>query len=122
MSVEQGLGTITLIAAADLSGKQYYGIKIDSAGKAALATEGSDAIGILQNDPASGGAACVAVRGISKVVGGASVARGLRFSFDSTGKAVSVGSGDDWSMGVILEALVSGKISTVLLNVSGPTV
>lgn len=121
MATENSLHCITLVAAADLSAKQYYGIKVDSNGKAALTGEGGAAIGILQNDPNSDQAATVAVAGISKVVGGGSVTKGDRFSFDSNGKAVAVGSGDDYSMGVALETIASGKISSVLIQPVGTT-
>jgi len=120
MSYEQELHRFTRPAAADLSTKQYYGVKIDSSGNIALAGEGDIAVGILQNAPAAAGrAANVAFGGVSKVVGGATVAAGARFSFNSSGVAVSVGSGDDQGMGIVLEDLASGKIGTVLIQPVG---
>lgn len=119
---EENQVTITRPAAADLSDKQYYGVKIDSSGNIALAGEGDIAVGILQNKPgAAGRAACVAVGGVSKVVGGATVAAGARFSFGSAGTGIAVGSGDDHAMGVVIEALSSGKIGTVLIQPVGTT-
>jgi hypothetical protein len=122
MGYENKLATLTRPAAADLSTKQYYGVKIDSSGKAALAGEGDIAIGILQNAPAAlGRAASIAYGGVSKVVGGATVAAGARFSFNSSGLAVGVGSGDDHAMGIVLEDLANGKIGTVLIQPVGTT-
>jgi hypothetical protein len=122
MGYEQKLSTFTRPASGDLSTKQYLGVKIDTSGNVAVAGEGDIAVGILQNAPAATGRACtVATGGVSKVVGGATVAAGARFSFDSTGKAVAVGSGDDHAMGVVLEDLASGKIGTVLIQPVGTT-
>ena len=62
---------ITLPAAADLSAKQFYFVKIDTSGQAALAaTTGEAVIGVLQNKPTQGQAAQVMVQGITKAVVG----------------------------------------------------
>jgi hypothetical protein len=121
MATEANLRTMTRVAASDLSAKQYYGVKIDSNGKIALAGEGDIAVGILQDKPEADAAGCVAIGGESKVVAGGSVTAGTRFTFDSTGKAVAVGSGDDHAMGIALETLASGKIGTVLIQPVGTT-
>jgi hypothetical protein len=42
---------ISLPAADDLSTKQYYAVKVDSSGNAAVAGAGQPAIGVLQNKP-----------------------------------------------------------------------
>ena len=64
MATQEVLTTITLIAAADLSAKQFFGVILDSAGKAALAGTAGQVIGILQNKPTSGQAAIVAISGV----------------------------------------------------------
>ena len=87
MSV-QGHGIdITLIAGADLSAKQFYAVKLDSNGAAVVAGDGEDAVGILQNKPASGQAATVRVVGISKFVAGGAISLPNRVASDANGKA-----------------------------------
>ena len=55
---------ITLPAAADLSTKQYYFVKVNTSGQAALCSGATDRpIGVLQNTPTSGQAAEVLVVG-----------------------------------------------------------
>lgn len=121
MATEAILRSISLPAAADLSSSQYLGIVVDSNGRAAVAAEGQAAIGILQDNPAAiDRAANVAVGGQSKVWCGGTIAKGARFCFNSAGKAVALGSGDDWSMGVMIEAGASGIIATCLIQQTGP--
>lgn len=80
-------------AAADLSDYQYYFVKGDSNGRAALITSTEDiVVGILDNDPAAvdRGARLVHA-GIAKVVTDGSsdtIARGDMLESDSSGKAV----------------------------------
>lgn len=123
MAYENGLLTTSVPASTDLSAKQYFGVKIDTNGQLALAGEGDAAVGVLQDKPAAQGrVGCIAIGGVSKVACGGTIAKGERFSFDSAGKAVSVGSGNDWSMGVMLEAGAAGIISTCIIQPTGPTV
>lgn len=77
-------------AAADLSTKQNYIVKLDSTGKAALADSGTAAIvGVLQNYPASGEQATYAFTGTAKVVAGGSITPGAWVTSDGNGKAVA---------------------------------
>lgn len=123
MAIEEALQTITREASGDLSTKQYYAVKIDSNAQIAVAGEGDKGIGILQDKPAAANrAGCVAIGGISKCVWGGSVTKGDRVVQNSTGKLVTVGSGDDWSLGVALSTGASDTIGTVLIQPTGPTV
>lgn len=77
-----------VVAGADLSAWQYKPVKFAStAGQVIKATATTDAIiGILQNDPASGEAADVAIAGVSKAITGTSVlAIGAAWTANSTG-------------------------------------
>lgn len=122
MAYEEALKCISVPAGADLSTKQYYGVKLESGGLA-VAGEGDAAIGILQDKPAAAGRpGAVGIEGVSKVACGGTIAKGARFSFDSSGLAVAVGSGNDWSMGVMMEAGAAGVISTCMIQPTGPTV
>ena len=65
----------TLTAAADLSGKQYYFVKLASESTVNVCSAVTDVpIGVLQNTPASGESAEVAIFGLSKVSADATLA------------------------------------------------
>src|SRR5574343_819102 len=94
MSFEHPDFRLSLVAAADLSAKQYYAVKIDSAGKVAVAGAGELAIGILQNKPAAGEAANVWTFGpVSKAFAGGTIAAGAAVAADSNGKLVTATAG-----------------------------
>jgi len=79
---------ITRPAASNLSTSQYCFVNLDSASRVALSSDGGDAIGILQNDPAAiDYEAEVCISGISKVKTGGSFSVGDELSSDSTGRA-----------------------------------
>jgi hypothetical protein len=128
MAFEEALTseTVSFPAGADLSGNQYYAVKLDTTAALArivLAGEGDKVIGILQDKPAAAGrAGCVAIGGKTKAVAGGSITAGDRVVQDSTGKLVTVGSGDDWSLGIALMTATSGTIFTMLIQPTGPTV
>lgn len=68
MATQEALVSVSRVAAADLSAKQYTFVKVDGDGKAAAASAaGEPVFGVLQNDPGTGEEATVAVGGISKV-------------------------------------------------------
>lgn len=93
MATQEGLVCITLVAGADLSAKQFYGVKVNSSGQAVLAALGEMCIGILQNKPASGEPATVAIAGKSKAIFGASTAIGLAVKTDANGKFIAASAG-----------------------------
>ena len=91
------LHTFTLKAGADLSGKQYIIGRISAAGEvnqASLATD-SDMVGVQQNKPdtATGAAVTVGDLGISWIIAGAAVTAGAVMTTDSSGRAITVASG-----------------------------
>ena len=85
-ATHQATQQISLVAAADLSAKQYYFADVDSNGKAALAGAGNDFIGVIGNKPTSGAAAEIIISGICPVVAGGTVAAGDAVKIDSDGK------------------------------------
>lgn len=128
--------TLSLTAAADLSAKQYFAVKVDSNGKAALAGAGEFTAGILQNKPASGQAADVAWGGISKAIAGGNITAGATVAADANGKlvdaaeAVTSVSGDAQNnvalvasnvIGIALAGASSGDVFAVLLTRTGAT-
>lgn len=108
----------TLVAAADLSTKQHFFVKVDSNGKVALAGANELAIGVLQNDPKTDEAATVRVHGITKVVAGAAISKGDRVGSDANGKArggVIVG----LTLGIALEA-ASADLDVIAVLLTNP--
>jgi hypothetical protein len=67
MAKEQPLFSESLVAAADLSTKQFTYVKLDTNGKMAAAAEADIAYGILQDKPTSGQTGNVMRAGVSKV-------------------------------------------------------
>ena len=104
MAYQQAQTNITLKAGADLSAKQYFFVKIDANGDAVLAGNGENAIGVLQNAPASGEAANIAVAGVSKVIIGdtTSLDSGVGISSDANGKA-TLGVSTDFALAILIE-------------------
>lgn len=119
MAYEENLSTISLEAAADLSAKQYYFMKVDTNGRANVpSVEGEITAGVLQNDPAAlGRAATIAVAGsVSKVVAGEAIAAGAQITAGSDGRAMNSDSGDDTrGINLTIAATAAGDIISVLL-------
>jgi hypothetical protein len=128
--------SITLAAAADLSGKQYYAVKVDSTGKAALGAAGDFVIGYLVNKPTAGQAATIVYSGVSKALLGGTVAAGATVACDANGKTVDAteaktntsdaGAAADPLIasnviGVALVGGVAGDIVPVLVLAAGAT-
>lgn len=116
---------ITLPAGADLSTKQYYFVKINSSGQAVLPDAATDRpIGVLQNNPVSGGEASVLVVGGTKVVASASIDEGVVIGTNNAGKADAKTPGTDtteYVVGtVILAAGGDNQIATAVINCASP--
>lgn len=115
MAYEIPVQNVTLEASADLSSNQFYAIKVDSSGQAALAGDGENAVGILQNDPdAAGKAAEVMFLGVSKAALGGTVTAGDNLASDTNGAFVTA-TGGDAVIAIALEGGDSGEIITVSL-------
>lgn len=116
MSVEYKGQSITMVAAADFSAKQYYIVKVDSSGYAALATAQTDQpIGILQSTAASGGAVEVMISGVSKCIGGAALSIGDQIGSDANGK----GTATTLAAGGTVYNYVIGRVLTASAAASG---
>lgn len=107
--------SFTLLAASDLSGSQFCGVDVDSAGKAALPVQGKRCIGFIQNKPKSGEAATIVVSGVTKVkVGITGLVAGNNVTVDDDGTAIQP-TNLDRAIGVALKSSAVGEIGTVLL-------
>ena len=99
------------LAGADLSAKQYYAVKFAStAGEVVVSAAGSDShAGILQNDPADGEVADVAVLGIAKASAEGSISVGDFVTSNSTGQLQTTTTANDHVIGVALEAATTAN-------------
>jgi hypothetical protein len=116
---------ITLPAAADLSTKQYYFVKINTSGQAALCSGATDKpVGVLQNTPTSGQAAEVLVVGGTKIVASASLDEGVAIGTTAAGKAGAKVVGTDttnYIVGQVISAAgADGEILTAVINCASP--
>lgn len=80
-----------LVAAADLSAKQFFAVKANTvARQVALANTGGESItGILQNTPIAGEVVDVVFDGFTKAAAGAAFAAGDNLMTDNTGRLVT---------------------------------
>lgn len=119
MSTKANLVSISLIAAADLTAKQFCVVKVDSAGKAAL-SGASDvtSIGVLQDKTPAGAAATVAVAGITKAKSGAAVTAGVAVTADANGAVIAATTGKQ-IIGHAITGGASGDLISVLLGSRG---
>jgi hypothetical protein len=112
MAVEEIIYNTSVIAGADLSAKQFYCIKLNSSGQGVLSGAGENALGILQDKPASGQVGAVCCLGKSMAIYGASVTAGQNLTPDANGKLVPA-TGSDAVVAVAAESGSSGDICSV---------
>ena len=106
-------------ATSSLASNQYCFVKLDTSGQIVISTDGANAIGVLQDKPGAGepGSVC-GVSDITKVQCGGSFSAGDLVSSDSSGKAISAGTGD-YIMGQALTAGSSSTLATILFQPRG---
>lgn len=112
MAHELPVQNTSLIAGADLSAKQFYAVKINSSGQIVLAGAGENAIGILQDEPASGQVGNVMVLGESMAIYGGTVTAGQNLAVDAAGKLVTAG-GSAAVVALAKEGGAAGEVHTV---------
>lgn len=116
----------TLRAGSDLSAKQFTFVKLNSSSQVVAVSAASDVpIGILQNTPGSLAVADVMAMGISKLVGGGSVAAGAPLCTDGAGKGSTFAYGTSGtvvqSLGQVLEGNTTANgMLTVAFNCMNP--
>ena len=107
-------------ASADLSAKQYHFVKMSGNNTVTVCAAITDVpIGILQNSPASGGAAEVCLFGISKVVADGTLAAGNVIGTSADGQADAIAAGTDttvYTMGIALNAAAAGETVEMFVN------
>ena len=119
-SPQMSIGTLT--AAADLSSKQYYFVKLASATTVAVCAAVTDVpIGVLQNAPTSGQAAEITFLGISKVSADATLAAGNVIGTSADGQAQPLTVGTEttvYTCGQAITAASAGETATAFINIS----
>ena len=119
MAVQESRDTRTFIAGEDLSSSQFKFVTLESDGQVDLAdSAGENCIGVVINDPASGGEATVVVSGKTVVTAGGTIAAGASIATDASGDAVTASTGNI-VMGYALEAGVDGQVIAVELIQGG---
>ncbi len=106
--------TLTLLAGADLSAKQFHAVKLNSSGKVVLASDGDKIVGILQDDPENGQAGVIMVSGASPVIFGDTVTAGQEVQANAAGKIITKASGV--GIGFCLEGGTVNKVGTILIK------
>jgi hypothetical protein len=96
MASEITMGYLTATAGSDLSAKQYYVLRVTGSNTVDVATAATQvAVGVLQNNPASGEAATYSMEGCRvKVYAGAAIAAGASLTANASGQAITGGTGD----------------------------
>ena len=119
MAVQESRETRTFIAGEDLSSSQFKFVTLESDGQIDLAdSAGENCIGVVINDPASGGEATVVVSGKTVVTAGGTITAGASVATDASGDAVTASTGNI-VMGYALEAGVDGQVIAVELIQGG---
>lgn len=126
MAVERPGTLASYQAAADLSDWQFRFVKLDANGQIAKITAATDIpFGILQDKPAAQGrAGAVMLDGMSKLVGGANLAKGDIIGTDNQGRGVAVVAGTDttkYSVGIVrTDNSVAGGLCSVEFDCRKP--
>jgi len=121
---EKNIWNESFIAAADLSAKQYYGVKLSAERTVALMAADTDVpVGVLLNAPESGQEALVCVIGRSPVILGGTLAAGEPIYFFSDGTAKKWTPGTDitkYCAGYITKGGASGEVAEALIQCANP--
>jgi len=114
-----------LSASASLTAKQYYFVKLSGASTVTVCAAATDVpIGVLQNAPASGGAAEVMCVGTTKISSDAALTAGLLIGTSADGQADSKVWGTDkteYICGQVITASgAAGGMATCFINCGVP--
>ena len=109
--------TMTLEAAADLSGKQYHFVRLSAVNKCNQASEAvnSGLVGVQQNKPKANEFATVAFFGQSKVTAGGAITAGDILTTNSSGRAAVIASGQVAAGRALETAGADGDLISALL-------
>ena len=108
---------VPLKAAADLSAKQFYILRISGDDTVNTGNTTSYPIGVQQNDPAAAGrATSVRISGLTKCIAGEEITAGNPIAPDTDGKGV-VATSDSYMIGIaVIGASAKDEIFTLRLG------
>jgi hypothetical protein len=112
-TIEDAYST-NVLAGADLSDKRYYAVKLNPSAQIILSGAGENALGILQDQPASGRVGKVMCEGKSPAIYGASVTAGNSLTPDAAGKLVPA-TGSDAIVAIAAESGSANEIHSVYI-------
>ena len=117
MSQQTRVLDTTYNAAADLSAKQYFVMKISAAKNVNIAISRTDiTLGILQNKPTADEGAVVAVLGTSKAKVNGTIAINTQVTATADGRIVTADTDKDIVIGIALEAGVENDVIEILIT------
>lgn len=118
MAYDALIRPFSLPASADLSGKQFCFMAVNSSAQLAAAGDGAVAYGVLQDKPDTAGTAgMIALPGsVTKIVVGTAIAAGDEVACDANGAAEPAETADDVILGVCLVGAAAGGIGTIVFN------
>lgn len=104
-------------AAADLSAKQFYCVKVTGAKAINIATAaGETVLGVLQDKPKANEVANVMCTGVTKLVAGVGdLAAGALWETAADGRGITAATGKV-GMGTVLIGAAAGKLATVTVG------
>lgn len=124
MAVEQKVQQLSFRAGADLSGKQFHFVKLNSNGEVIACAALTDVpIGVLQNKPTLGKTAEVVTLGLAKVVADETLAPGDLVGPSADARAAVRDIGTDvthYVAGQVVEGSGTGGVSSILINCMNP--
>jgi hypothetical protein len=119
--------SFTAASAMSAASAQFCIVKLVAGGVCPVDANTDIPLGVLQNSPALGEPALIALSGETKIrVGAADLARGARVAADSTGRAIAVVAGTStgfYPVGVILSidaADNDGALASAIVDCSNP--
>jgi hypothetical protein len=116
MATENALKCITLEAGGNHSSNQYKFVSLADDGQFDLTGDGLQADGVLQDKPAAAGrAGQVAIAGQTKILLGATVARGADIASTAVGLAITAVQ-NDVILGTCVEGGDSGEIGSMIFH------
>lgn len=117
---------LSLAAGENLSGKQYFFVKLNASGEAVACAALTDRpVGVLQNKPIAGQQAEITVIGVTKVSSDAAITAGAAIGTSADGQAVTKIIGTDVTHFVVGQMLITtgaaNVIGTAVVNCAAPT-
>lgn len=118
MAFEDKVQSVSLVAGADLSAKQFTFVEVGSSGTVVTPSAGAMADGVMYGAPISGNVGEVAIGGVVRVKCGGVVTNGGPVATDGNGLAVNATTGNI-ILGTALETGAANAIIAMIFNPRG---